>query len=521
MKKILAYTLLLVYSFMSCGHPKVKFEASVSQKVIPVLIGKDNNVVLRIRINVEEDQASILQQITLSTKGSTDWQDIEKAGIYYTGQSDVFQDHVLFDNLQPGAASFKFKAEQTLKPGNNYFWVSIKLKPDANILNKIAFTCLEVKVNNTSTTPVDSTSGPLRIGHALRNKGNDGSAAFRIPGLITTSKGTLISVYDIRWRSSRDLQDDIDVGISRSLNKGQTWLPMQKVMDMDEWGGLPQDQNGIGDPCILLDEKTGRIWIVGLWAHGKPATATWNSSGPGMTPAETGQFMLTYSDDDGITWSEPINITSQVKKPEWYLFFQGPGMGITMKDGTLVFPAQFKDKDKMPHSTIIFSKDHGQTWQVGTGARSNTTEAQVAEVEPGILMLNMRDNRGGSRAVSITRNMGKTWEEHPSSRSALREPICMASLIKVDASCNSTGKDILLFSNPDSEKERHNMTIKVSFDGGLTWPKENQVLLDEGYGWGYSCLSMIDRETVGILYEGSGSQLCFQAILLNDLVTTN
>ena len=513
MKNICTFILIICF-VVSCGQTKTKFETSVSQKIVPVLIGKDHNVVLRIRINIEENKETVLQRLKFITQSTTDWQDIETMAVYYTGQSDVFQDYVLFGNPQSGTAVYKFKAAQTLKPGDNYFWVSVKLKPEANILHKIGFTCSEVRVNNVSVAPVDSTSGPLRIGHALRNKGDDGSAAFRIPGLVTTPKGTLVAVYDIRWRNSRDLQDDIDIGVSRSLDRGQTWLPMQKAMDMGEWGGLPQEQNGIGDPCILVDEQTGRLWIAALWGHGKPGTHLWNSSGQGMAPAETGQFMLAYSDDDGITWSDPINITPQVKKPEWHLCLQGPGMGITMKDGTLVFPAQFRDKDKMPHSTVIFSKDRGQTWQVGTGARTNTTEAQVVEIDPGVLMLNMRDNRGGSRAVSVTRDLGKTWEEHSSSRSALREPVCMASLIKVEYG----DRNILLFSNPDTEKGRYNMTIKTSFDGGITWPEKNQLLLDEGNGWGYSCLTMIDPETVGILYEGSGSHLCFQAIPLNELI---
>ena len=503
---------------VSCVRPKVKFEAFASQKTAPVLIGKENNVVLQIHIHIEENKENILQSIKLSTQGTTDWKDIETASVYYTGQSDVFQDYVLFGKLQSGAGNYNFKAAQTLKPGDNYCWVSIKLKPEAGILNKIGIMCTEVKVNDVSVVPADSTSCPLRIGHALRDKGHDGAAAFRIPGLVTTSKGTLVAVYDIRWRNFRDLQDDIDVGVSRSTDKGQTWLPMQKAMDMGEWGGLPQNQNGIGDPCILVDEQTGRLWIAALWGHGKPGTHFFFSSEPGMTPAETGQFVLTYSDDDGMTWSAPINITSQIKKPEWNLCFQGPGMGITMKDGALVFPAQFVDKDKMPHSTIIVSKDRGQSWQIGTGSRSNTTESQVVEIEPGVLMLNMRDNRGGSRAVSVTRDLGKTWEEHPSSRSALCEPVCMASLIKVDASRNNTGNDLLLFSNPNAERGRYNMTIKASFDGGFTWPEKNQVLLDEGIGWGYSCLTMIDFETVGIFYEGSGAQICFQAIPLEELI---
>ena len=142
----------------------------------------------------------------------------------------------------------------------------------------------------------------------------------------------------------------------------------------------------------------------------------------------------------------------------------------------------------------------------------------MAEVDPGVLMLNMRDNRGGSRAVATTRDLGKSWSEHPSSRKALQEPVCMASLIHVDAEDNVLGKDLLLFSNPNTTKGRNHITIKASLDGGHTWPAEYQVMLDEDEGWGYSCLSMIDAETVGILYESSVAHMTFQAVKLTDLV---
>ena len=133
-------------------------------------------------------------------------------------------------------------------------------------------------------------------------------------------------------------------------------------------------------------------------------------------------------------------------------------------------------------------------------------------------MLNMRDNRGGSRAVSITTDLGKTWKEHVSSRTVLREPVCMASLIAVKAEDNVVGKDILLFSNPDTTSGRNMITIKASVDGGHSFPNEYQVLLDEDYGWGYSCLTMIDEETVGILYESSVAHMTFQAVKLTDLI---
>ena len=75
-----------------------------------------------------------------------------------------------------------------------------------------------------------------------------------------------------------------------------------------------------------------------------------------------------------------------------------------------------------------------------------------------------------------------------------------------------------MFSNPDTVKGRNHITIKASLDGGLTWSKEHQLLLDEAEGWGYSCMSMIDRETVGILYESSVAHMTFQAVRLNDII---
>ncbi len=356
-----------------------------------------------------------------------------------------------------------------------------------------------------------------RLGVAVRQHNDDGVYAYRIPGLVTTPAGTLIGVYDVRHRTSLDLQEDIDVGISRSTDGGRTWEPMRIIMDKGCWGGLPEAQNGIGDPSILVDEQTGEILVMAVWVHGIGNDRAWTGVGAGMTPEETAQLLLVSSRDDGRTWSEPRNITAQVKDPSWGLTLQGPGRGIRMQDGTLVFPIQYIDSLRIPNAGIIYSQDHGRTWHFGSRAKSNTTESQVAEVESGVLMLNMRDNRKTGRAVFTTRDLGHTWREHPSS-GALREPVCMASLLQVDRSENVLGRDILLFSNPDTTKGRNHLTIRASLDGGYTWQPENRLLLDEEEGWGYSCLTMIDGETIGILYEGSTAQLLFQAVKLRDVV---
>jgi sialidase-1 len=322
--------------------------------------------------------------------------------------------------------------------------------------------------------------------------------------------------------------------MSRSTDGGQTWEPMKVIMDMGEWGGRSQRLNGIGDPCILYDEKTGTIWVAALWMSGATEKdMLWWASKPGMKPDETGQFIIVKSTDDGKTWSQPINITSQIKDPAWQLLLQGPGMGITLKDGTLVFPAQFKadigtkslDGGQYTcHSTIVYSKDQGNTWHIGTGAKSNTTEAQVVELTNGSLMLNMRDDRNrkdksesNGRAVAVTKDLGKTWTVHPSSNSALQESNCMASIISAEIEIGGKSRKVLFFSNPNDKEARKNMTIKTSLDGGLTWPGEYQVLLNSETGYGYSCMSMIDNKTIGIVYEGV-KELYFQKIPLNDLM---
>ena len=123
-------------------------------------------------------------------------------------------------------------------------------------------------------------------------------------------------------------------------------------------------------------------------------------------------------------------------------------------------------------------------------------------------MLNMRNHGTDNRArrVSVTSDLGKTWTTHASDN-VLTEPVCQASLLNAG--------NVLLFANPDSKVTRNMFTIKASDDQGKTWNRS--LLLDEEGGWGYSCMAMIDPETVGILYEGSQSHLVYQIVKIADI----
>ena len=543
MKK--AVILFSLFCFL-CAIPVVQAADTifVRETRIPILIERQDNVLFYLRLDAKESQT--LNDVVLNLGEGVNLSEIQSIKLYYGG-TEALQDSGkkrfapvgYISSNTPGKTlaanpSYSIKKSEVTNPGNqvvlkgdqklfpgiNYFWISLQMKPGTSLTSKVTADIASITLDGKKALlDVVSENGiEHRMGVGVRHAGDDNSAAFRIPGLVTTNKGTLLGVYDVRYNSSVDLQEHMDVGLSRSVDGGKTWEKMRLPLAFGETGGLPAAQNGVGDPSILVDTKTNTTWVVAAWTHGMGNQRAWWSSYPGMDMNHTAQLVLSKSTDDGKTWSEPINITDQVKEPSWYFLLQGPGRGITMQDGTLVFPIQFIDSTRVPNAGIMYSKDRGETWKIHNYARTNTTEAQVAEVEPGVLMLNMRDNRGGSRAVATTKDLGKTWTEHPSSRKALQEPVCMASLISVKAADNTLNKDILLFSNPNTVKGRHHITIKASLDGGITWLPEHQVMLDEGDGWGYSCLTMIDKETVGILYESSVAHMTFQAIRLRDII---
>ncbi|HKL33923.1 MAG TPA: sialidase family protein [Tangfeifania sp.] len=527
---------LLIFSSIS-NSENIHFEnVNHNQKKQPLFSGQINKGIIKLHFKVSETAETrelLSAKIHLTRNSEPEF--LQLVEVEHTEIIDGKTSISIFGNTSYFEATrIIIGGSEMIEPGSHTLSFNFEVKKEARLEQSFRIEKVELifKGSEILTFNADDTFA-YRPAKIVREAGQDGADTYRIPGLVTTNKGTLIAVYDNRYNNSKDLQEDIDVGMSRSTDGGQTWEPMQIIMDMGEWGGRPERINGIGDPAVLYDDKNHILWVAGLWMSGAtPEDMLWWASEPGMDPAKTGQFVLVKSTDDGRTWSEPINITEQIKDPEWQLLLQGPGKGITMKDGTMVFPAQFK-KDigekaidggqYTCHSTIVYSQDDGKTWNIGTGAKPNTTEAQVVQLEDGSLMLNMRDDRNRSvkddsngRAVAVTDDLGEAWTTHPTSNSALQEPNCMASLIAADVDMNGQKQQALFFSNPNNKEARVNMTIKASLDQGNSWLKENQVLLNENQGFGYSCMTMVDKNTVGILYEGV-KELYFQKVPVDDI----
>lgn len=515
---------------------------------IPVLLEKENNPVIRLKIELNE--AATLQQIELMTKGTVALADIHNIKLFALGADSSFQKAEQLKNRTLFAAINTPLKEKTILSGNlplqkgsNYLWLTLTLRSDADPAAFLNITVSSAILNNGSLK-IKPDNYNNRLGIAVRQHNQDQVHTYRIPGLATANDGTLLAIYDVRYDSGRDLQGNIDIGLSRSLDKGKTWLPMQIVMDMGTWGNLPEKFNGVSDANILVDKKTGHIFIAGLWMYGvineqgkwleglteqsKDWNHQWKNKGsqPGFEPKQTAQFLIVKSTDHGKTWSKPVNLTKMCKQEDWWLWAPAPGQGITMKNGTLVFPTQGRNANGKAFSNITYSKDGGNTWKTSkAAAQESTTENMVVELTDGTLMLNMRSNANSTdtshtngRAIATTSNMGQDWTVHPTSHSALPEPTCMASIIRHNFVQNGKKRSVLLFSNPDAKTARKNMTIKVSYDDGKTWSSHKKILLDEEKSRGYSCLTSIDNNTIGILYESSQADMVFQTIKLNELL---
>ena len=553
MKRVLLGVLALLFVVIGEGYA-TDITVRFYDAELPLLVNKPENIVCEIVID-SKFGGEIVNEIILTQDGILPGEGTGSR-IFYSGTSSVLSSHTPSQAIHEGVrnvggsqsfychpsysikkseiaainSKMVFPMQAQLVKGKNYFWVSFDLGVSVSLDTRFTLGLKGVIIDG-KEFPIQKVKEKKvvhRTGYGLRQSGDNGVYSYRIPGLVTTNQGVLLAVYDVRHQTNIDLQEDIDIGMSRSLDGGKSWEPMKIIMDMGEYNGLPQSQKGIVDPAILVDKQTNTVWVSAVWVHGLANDRAWRSVRPGVNPEDgTGQIMLVNSTDNGLTWSEPINITPMVKSEDMTMLLQGPGRGITMKDGTLVFPVQYKSvKNKQKGEiSIIYSKDHGTTWCRANSVSTDegVSEPQIAEITPGVLMINARTS-APYRFVATTCDLGINWKTHESSGKVLVEPGCMGSLLHIGKMQNILKKELLLFSNPDFETERpsmssrRNLTIKVSLDGGLNWPDRYRINLDEEQGWGYSCLTQIDDRTIGILYEGSTAQMVFQRIQLEELI---
>jgi sialidase-1 len=165
-------------------------------------------------------------------------------------------------------------------------------------------------------------------------QGRGGYNNHRIPALLTTQAGTLLAFCEAREGGD---SSDIDLLLRRSQDRGATWSDAQVVWD--------QARNVCGNPCPVQDRDTGVIWLLLTWNDSTDSGRKLHNG----TSKDTRRVYVCYSDDDGRTWSRPVEITATTKKSDWWWYATGPGIGIQLRDGPhkgrLVIPCDYTDKN--------------------------------------------------------------------------------------------------------------------------------------------------------------------------------
>lgn len=310
--------------------------------------------------------------------------------------------------------------------------------------------------------------------------GRDGYNSYRIPSVIVTPRNTVLAFCEGRKAGLSDA-GNIDLILRRSTDGGKTWGKMQIVWD--------DAGNTCGNPCPVIDAKTGIIWL--LLTHNLGADTEAKIVSGRSTGSRT--VWVTHSDDDGVTWAKPAEITKDVKKPGWTWYATGPGVGIQLKSGRLLVPCDcMSEGGKVRESHVIFSDDGGRSWKLGGVVGPQCNESQAVELADGTVMLNMRTFRASNRRlVALSKDGGKSFTA-PVEDSALIEPVCQASILRLPGPNGG-----ILFSNPASKK-RERLTVRLSRDEGKTWTAAN--VLHPGPA-AYSCLTVLPGGGIGCLYE--------------------
>jgi len=290
--------------------------------------------------------------------------------------------------------------------------------------------------------------------------------------------------------------------VKRSSDSGKTWSEPRVVWD--------DGANTCGNPCPVLDRITGAIWLSMTWNHGEDdEREIMNNVG-----RDTRRVFVASSEDSGLTWSKPREITAAVKRPEWRWCATGPGVGIQLEQGPwkgrLLIPCDHSvatpDSNQLGYNShVIFSDDHGQSWRLGGVISSAVNECQAVELRDGTLMMNMRnyDRSKTARAIATSTDGGVTWStvRHDP---VLVEPLCQASFLRYTRR-PPDDRDRLLFSNPAHAEagRRRDMTVRLSYDEGGTWPVQRVLWAGPA---AYSSLAVLPDGRIACLFEAGDRQ---------------
>lgn len=343
--------------------------------------------------------------------------------------------------------------------------------------------------------------------------GEDGYASYRIPAIVQNKNGNLIAFAEGRVDHAGDF-GNVDVVYKISDDQGETWGPLQIAVD------YKQIQAGNVAPVVdLLDPKhpEGRIFLFYNTGNNHEGEVR---KGDGLREA-----WYISSTDGGQSWSDPVNITTQVHRPnqpeansdysfhdDWRTYANTPGHAFQFVSGTnkgrIYVAANHSARDPHPqgqdwNAHAYYSDDHGKTFQLSENVPyAGTNESTAAQIGKNAVYMSSRNQRldPKQRIVSISEDGGHSWTSSAPDPN-LPDPVNQGAVL----SWKKGRRFIIAHLNAADPQHRDNLTLRLSKDQGKTWYFNKVVAKSpEGYKGAYSAYSdlvLIGKNTVGILYE--------------------
>lgn len=345
----------------------------------------------------------------------------------------------------------------------------------------------------------DETNNSLTV----LQKGNDLNVAYyRIPWMTVTKNGTIIVGADARYNNGGD-QSFIDLAYKRSTDGGATWSSPKIAIANDR---TDLTYSRVMDGTILCDPHDNKIYVLGnQW---KTGSQNWTQT---TTPLDSNwDVLLATSTDDGESFNTPISLKNLAPSTvsQW---IGGVGSGIVLSNGTLVFPIQVSFCEKVvtgsyqTKSGIIYSTNHGATWQMSSSfVDGPSSECTIVEIDGGIL-LNARSDNNKNRRLFFTNNLGATWTpKRELSENTPQYNACQGHMIKLPYK-SWREDEAVLFSHP-SGLGRNKLSVSV-LNGARN--KFNGIGMVHPWNFdGYSCMAYdSNRDELYIVYEAEGNIL--------------